>query len=102
MRPTASPPAELKGSVFDYNAGEPAPAPLVATPYAVGQYWDAPPQTDISQSQCDKSRLQSFHKKYVVVTMGDGSVRIVNGNISQATWYAAIMPADGNPLGSDW
>ena len=38
----------------------------------------------------------------VVVCMGDGSVRVVNTNVSQQTWYSAISPADGIPLGSDW
>jgi prepilin-type N-terminal cleavage/methylation domain-containing protein len=66
------------------------------------QYWDAPPQTGIIQSQCDKSRLQSFHTAAVVVCMGDGSTRVVNGAVSQGTWYSAISPADGIPLGSDW
>jgi prepilin-type N-terminal cleavage/methylation domain-containing protein len=65
-------------------------------------YWDAPPQAGITQAQCDKSRLQSFHTALVLVGLGDGSSRSVNSTITQATWYAAIQPADGNPLGSDW
>jgi hypothetical protein len=89
------------GSIFESNARRRDRAPL-AEPYAFGQYWDAPPQAGITQSQCDKSRLQSFHTAAVIVCMGDGSVRVVNTNVSQATWYAAILPADGNPLGSDW
>jgi hypothetical protein len=88
-----------QGSIFEYNARTPAPQRIDA-PYDSGQYWDAPP--GIWQWQCDKSRLQSFHTDAVVVTMGDGSVRLVSGKVSQATWYAAIMPADGNPLGPDW
>jgi prepilin-type N-terminal cleavage/methylation domain-containing protein len=67
-----------------------------------GLYWDAPPQSGIIQSQCDKARLQSFHTAAVVVCMGDGSTRVVNTSINQATWYSAISPADGIPLGSDW
>jgi prepilin-type N-terminal cleavage/methylation domain-containing protein len=65
-------------------------------------YFDAPPQTGVTQAQCDKSRLQSFHTAAVVVGMGDGSARTVNGTTSQPTWYSALLPADGNPLGSDW
>jgi len=65
-------------------------------------YWDAPPQTGIIQSQCDKSRLQGFHTAAVIVCMGDGSARTVSGQITQGTWYSAISPADGVPLGSDW
>jgi type II secretory pathway pseudopilin PulG len=92
---------EPGGSIFKYNARG-LDRPRLAEPYAFEQYWDAPPQTGITQSQCDKSRLQSFHTAAVLVCMGDGSVRVVNANVSQATWYAAIMPADGDPLGSDW
>jgi prepilin-type N-terminal cleavage/methylation domain-containing protein len=91
------------GSIFQYNSTPLLSASLqINPPYAVGAYWDAPPQTGINQSQCDKSRMQSFHTAAVIVALGDGSVRLVNGSISQATWYAAICPADGNPLGSDW
>jgi hypothetical protein len=92
----------LDGSIAEYNARKPAAAPALGYPYADGQFWDAPPQTGVLQSQCDKSRLQSFHTAVVTVCMGDGSVRVVTGNVSQATWYSALMPADGNPLGSDW
>jgi prepilin-type N-terminal cleavage/methylation domain-containing protein len=76
--------------------------PAAPYPGAFLQYWDAPPQTGIRQSQCDKSRLQSFHSAGVVVALGDGSAHTVTGTISQPTWYSAISPADGIPLGSDW
>jgi uncharacterized protein DUF1559 len=89
------------GSIFEYNI-ENRDAKPIAAPYAAGQFWDAPPQFDIRQAQCDKSRLQSFHPGAVAVGMGDASVRIVSGKVTQATWYAAICPADGNLLGSDW
>jgi len=90
------------GSIFQYNTHVPPPATQITPPYAAMSYWDAPPQTGITQAQCDKSRLQSFHTAAVVVGMGDGSARLVNGTVTQATWYSAISPADGVPLGSDW
>jgi prepilin-type N-terminal cleavage/methylation domain-containing protein len=65
-------------------------------------YWDTPPQNGATEATCDKSRLQSFHTAVVMVCMGDGSVRTVSTQITQPTWYAAIMPADGVPLGPDW
>jgi type II secretory pathway pseudopilin PulG len=129
---TLSPNDGYHGSIFlnntnpgDNNSGNspfmPAPAQIAATSPASGspigwnryppavpypgaflQYWDAPPQFGITAAQCDKSRLQSFHSAGVVVTMGDGSVRTVSGNVSQPTWYSVISPADGIPLGSDW
>jgi len=112
------------GSIFQSNANPgdgntpgpyiPAPTQITATtpttgvtlgwnlPGAVRTYWDAPPQTGILQNTCDKSRLQSFHTAAVIVTMGDGSARTVSGVVTQPTWYSAISPADGVPLGSDW
>jgi type II secretory pathway pseudopilin PulG len=38
----------------------------------------------------------------VFVGLGDGSTRVINPKISEATWKNAIDPADGNVLGSDW
>jgi len=89
------------GSIFEFNKAHPDDTPLTA-PYAAGEFWDAPPQEEKTAAACDKSRLQSFHKGCVSLGIGDGSVRYVTPLISQATWYSAIMPADGTPLGSDW
>jgi prepilin-type N-terminal cleavage/methylation domain-containing protein/prepilin-type processing-associated H-X9-DG protein len=47
-------------------------------------------------------RAVSPHTGGINVGMGDGSVRTVNGSISQATWFAACTPASGDLLGSDW
>jgi prepilin-type N-terminal cleavage/methylation domain-containing protein len=103
------------GSIYQYNTqyGDP-PNTAQAPPgysqittfgppaYPICSFWDAPPQTNISLADCDKSRLQSFHQSVVQVGMGDGSVRPVQGNIVWKTWYAVINPADGIPPGSDW
>jgi hypothetical protein len=91
----------LAGSIFEFNNKKSVPTPL-QPPYAMGQYWDAPPQIGITPDQCDKSRLQSFHTGNVVVCMGDGSTRVIGGLVSQATWHAAIVPDDGVALGTDW
>jgi hypothetical protein len=32
----------------------------------------------------------------------DGSVRTVNAGISPATFWQAVKPDDGIPLGNDW
>jgi hypothetical protein len=89
------------GSIFRHNNQKPAPAPLNA-PYAAGQYWDAPPQIGVTQAQCDKSRLQSFHTAAVMVGMGDGSVRTVSGAVSQHSWYCVLVPDDGVPFDASW
>ena len=51
---------------------------------------------------CDNWRAQSGHRGGMNVGLGDGSVRVVTGGISQQTWTNAMLPRDGNTLGSDW
>jgi prepilin-type N-terminal cleavage/methylation domain-containing protein len=45
---------------------------------------------------------QGFHTSLCIVGMGDGSVRAVSSGVGNNTWTDAVLPADGNPLGSDW
>jgi prepilin-type N-terminal cleavage/methylation domain-containing protein len=45
---------------------------------------------------------QSGHTAVVQVAMGDGSARGVSSAVQQYTWILALMPNDGQPLGSDW
>jgi hypothetical protein len=60
------------------------------------------PQIKPTQQTCDPCRLQGFWTGGTLVGMGDGSVRLVSGGISQQTWSDATNPADGHVLGSDW
>jgi prepilin-type N-terminal cleavage/methylation domain-containing protein len=61
-----------------------------------------PPQSKPSPFNCNPCMVQSMSAGGIVVGLGDGSVRLVSTAISPTTWANAIMPADGNPLGSDW
>jgi prepilin-type N-terminal cleavage/methylation domain-containing protein/prepilin-type processing-associated H-X9-DG protein len=47
-------------------------------------------------------RAVSPHTGGINVSMGDGSVRFVNGAVSATTWYSAVTPAGGEVLGGDW
>jgi type II secretory pathway pseudopilin PulG len=47
------------------------------------------------------SALRCF-EPFVLVALGDGSVRTVANTISKTTWQYAIDPNDGMPLGIDW
>ncbi len=51
---------------------------------------------------CDNWRAQAPHVAGLNVCLADSSVRSVPRGITQATWSAALLPSDGNPLGSDW
>ena len=60
------------------------------------------PQWQPALANANINLLQSFYSGGILVGLGDGSVRLVNPGISQATWQSAVLPADGIPLGSDW
>jgi len=60
------------------------------------------PQSQPTEANCNKEAAQSAHTSVVLVGLMDGSVRGVNSGLSAATWSNALMPADGNVLGSDW
>ena len=64
--------------------------------------WVRVPQFQPSASACDASRLQGPYAGGMMVGLGDGSVRLVNSGVSQATWSYAVFPNDGHPMGSDW
>jgi len=51
---------------------------------------------------CDNWRAQSAHRGGMNVCLADGSVRVVTPAISQQTWTNALLPRDGQILGSDW
>lgn len=51
---------------------------------------------------CDNWRTQSMHPGGVNVALMDGSVRFVQGTISQRTWDFALLPRDDQVLGPDW
>jgi prepilin-type N-terminal cleavage/methylation domain-containing protein len=65
-------------------------------------YTLALPQSNPSPVNCNPCMLQSLTTGGIQVSLGDGSVRLVNTSVSQTTWQRAITPNDGNPLGSDW
>ena len=59
-------------------------------------------QTGVTQQNCNEDLATAFSPAGITVALGDGSVRFVSASISTATWGAAVDPADGQVLGSDW
>jgi prepilin-type N-terminal cleavage/methylation domain-containing protein len=53
------------------------------------------------QSNCDPTRAATPHEA-MVVGLADGSVRTLSPSMSGAAWWAAVTPAEGEVLGSDW
>jgi prepilin-type N-terminal cleavage/methylation domain-containing protein/prepilin-type processing-associated H-X9-DG protein len=56
----------------------------------------------INTPTSDPGRPWSPHPGGMVTAMADGSVRITNGSVTDATWLAVLMPADGATPGSEW
>ena len=54
------------------------------------------------QFLCDGGVASSPHTGGINVGLADGSVRFVSAAVSPATWWAAMTPAGGEALGSDW
>jgi prepilin-type N-terminal cleavage/methylation domain-containing protein len=59
-------------------------------------------QTRPKPNQCDPRIAQSPHRGGMIVGLGDGSVRTISASISARTYWAAVTPAGGEVLGSDW
>ena len=51
---------------------------------------------------CDPSRAATAHPGGMVVALADGSVRTLAASMSGTTWWAAVTPAGGENLGTDW
>jgi hypothetical protein len=43
-----------------------------------------------------------MHSGGALAALADGSTRAISEGISQATWWNAVVPDDGNVLGPDW
>jgi prepilin-type N-terminal cleavage/methylation domain-containing protein len=99
------------GSLFAWNRPDWLP-PKTAV---YMQNWNQPPQIQptltetgvfastgvANPTQCDAGRPSTGHN-VCLVCLADGSVKAVNGEITQRTWQSAILPTDGVPLGADW
>jgi prepilin-type N-terminal cleavage/methylation domain-containing protein len=55
-----------------------------------------------TQTNCSGQLATAFTQSGILVGLGDGSVKTVSSGVSVATWQAAVDPADGAALGSDW
>ncbi|HKB41550.1 MAG TPA: H-X9-DG-CTERM domain-containing protein, partial [Gemmataceae bacterium] len=53
-------------------------------------------------AKCTGGKASSYHTNVINVGLGDGSVRTVSGGVSYQTWWAALTPASGDILGSNW
>jgi prepilin-type N-terminal cleavage/methylation domain-containing protein len=82
---------------------------LTVRPGTFAEKYDANPQnhrggtfqTRPLLADCDPAFAQTPHRG-MVTALADGSVRTLAPGISEATYWAAVTPAGGEVLGSDW
>jgi prepilin-type N-terminal cleavage/methylation domain-containing protein len=51
---------------------------------------------------CNTANATTGHASGIQVALGDGSVRLCNASMTPQTWWMAMVPVDGNPMGPDW
>jgi hypothetical protein len=54
------------------------------------------------QTNCVSTVASTAHPAGIMAALGDGSVRLCQAGMSPQTWWMALVPDDGNPLGADW
>jgi len=55
-----------------------------------------------SAKECDVRYLQSPRTSGMLAALCDGSVRLIDRNISETTFWSAVTPNKGEILGNDW
>jgi prepilin-type N-terminal cleavage/methylation domain-containing protein len=77
------------------------PPSLVPINYGVNGYFQVQPNPWQS-TNCISTVASTGHPAGIQVCLADGSVRSCARGMSPQTWWMAIVPDDGNVLGSDW
>ena len=87
---------------FSCNRLGPNPHSLGSPPMFYASLTVPPQNHPAPRNGCNPCMLQGMYPSGILVSLGDGSVRLVSTAISPVTWANAVNPADGNVLGSDW
>jgi prepilin-type N-terminal cleavage/methylation domain-containing protein len=74
----------------------------VGAPDAIGEGSRFQVQPTPFLGNCDPTRAATAHTGGILVGLADGSVRTLAPTMSGKTWWAAVTPAGGEVLGSDW
>jgi prepilin-type N-terminal cleavage/methylation domain-containing protein len=60
------------------------------------------PQYGATLANCNYPQCQGFSSGGILVSMCDGSVRLVSSGVSQASWQYALTPSGGEVFDSTW
>jgi prepilin-type N-terminal cleavage/methylation domain-containing protein len=91
----------LKGG-YDPQGGAPKPRDYPIDPTTGLSKYMTAIQVRPTMQDCAPSRLQAMSSGGMLVSMVDGSVRVVSPNISVHTLAKAVVRDDGLAMGSDW
>jgi hypothetical protein len=53
-------------------------------------------------NNCNFTVPQALHPEGMMISLGDGGVRLISSNVSDVIWQRAVDPRDGNPLPPVW
>jgi prepilin-type N-terminal cleavage/methylation domain-containing protein len=101
MFPWQPPPMAFPGKPF-YPDFAIATLANVGAPNAIGPGSKFQVQPSPFLGNCDPTRTATAHSGGMLVGLADGSVRGLSPTMSGDTWWAAVTPAKGEVLGSDW
>jgi len=88
------------GAYFGYQSPASFSAGFIPNSAGVGVKFQVRPFPN--ETVCDPNYAQAFSSSGLMVVLADGSVRTVSPSINGVTWRNAMLPNDGNSLGSDW
>jgi len=83
------------------SVGVPNPTPTMNFMFQVRPQTYPSAQCPAGASCCNNLTVQSGHSG-LNVALADGSVRSMAPTLSSTTWLRAMLPNDGQSLGSDW
>jgi prepilin-type N-terminal cleavage/methylation domain-containing protein len=92
------PPGVVPGhAYYPWFAYQDPPSTVCIGPQSLFQVRPSP-----FQGNCDPTRAATAHLGGMQVALADASVRTLAAGMSGTTWWAAVTPAGGEVLGSDW
>src|SRR5262249_3114402 len=71
-------------------------------PVGLNGFFQLQPSPWLAPGGCKPGGASTGHTGGILVVLGDGSVRSCAASMTPQTWWMAIVPDDGNVLGTDW
>jgi prepilin-type N-terminal cleavage/methylation domain-containing protein len=82
-----------------YGTNQPGQQAVI---YGVAAHFQVQPMPYLGAGGCKPGIASTGHTGSIMVCLGDGSVRPCAASMTPQTWWMAMVPNDGTPLGPDW